>query len=378
MNDFDRNIHCLFGIPIDALDMRRAEQQVRAVITTRTPCFLSTPNLNFLIACQTDADFRASLIHSDLCIADGMPLVWIARLLGIPIRERVAGSDLFEALRGAESPPVSVYFFGGKPGVAEAASHRVNQRPEGLRCVGYETPAFGPIHEISSEETIAKINASGADFLVVALGAKKGQAWIERNRARITVPLISHLGAVLNFTAGTVRRAPRGMQRVGLEWVWRIVAERNLWRRYCNDCWALLRLLATRVLPYAFYVKVQAPNQADLGTAALKLTTRAHGSVLHCQGAWSAQNIDRLRPLFKNIAASAGDIELDMEQVTHVDSAFIGLTMMLYKHQQRLGKRFVISGMSTRVERIFRWNGAAFLCAPPTPMGLPEIQWESI
>ena len=378
MDDFDRNIHCFFGIPIDALDMVGAEQRVRLAIANRQPCFLSTPNLNFLVACQTDADFRASVINSDLCIADGMPLVWIARLLDIPIRERVAGSDLFEALRRAESQPLSVYFFGGKPGVAEAASHRLNAHPEGLRCVGYETPAFGTVTEISSKETIAKINASGADFLVVALGAKKGQAWIERNRARISVPLICHLGAVLNFTAGTVRRAPRWMQRVGLEWVWRIIAERSLWRRYCNDCWALLRLLATRVLPYAFYVKAQAPSQADLATAALKLTTRAHGNVLHCQGAWSAQNIDRLRPIFKNVAASAGDVELDMEQVTHVDSAFIGLTMMLYKHQQRLGKRLVISGMSTRIERIFRWNGAAFLCAPPTPMGLPDIQWESI
>lgn len=378
MDDFDRNIHCLLGVTIDALDMVGAEQRVRAAITRRTPCFLSTPNLNFLVACQTDADFRASVINSDLCIADGMPLVWIARLLGIPIRKRVAGSDLFEALRREEAPPVSVYFFGGKPGVAEAASQRINAQPVGLRCVGYETPAFGAIHEISSEETIAQINASGADFVVVALGAKKGQAWIEHNRTRISAPVISHLGAVLNFTAGTVRRAPRWMQRVGLEWVWRIIAERSLWRRYCNDCWALVRLLATQVLPYAVYVKIQTPSPANLATAGLKLTTRAHGSVLRCQGAWSVQNIDRLRPIFKSAAASALDIELNMEEVTHVDSAFIGLTMMLYKHQQRLGKRLVISGMSTRVERIFRWNGAAFLCAPPTSVGLPDIQWESI
>ena len=112
MNDFDRNIHCLLGLPVDAVDMAQAMKQVRASAQKKTPCFLSTPNLNFLIACQKDSKFRDAVINSDLSTADGMPLVWLARLLGIPIAERVAGSDLFEQLRKDSASPLSVYFFG--------------------------------------------------------------------------------------------------------------------------------------------------------------------------------------------------------------------------------------------------------------------------
>src|SRR5690606_13363441 len=117
---------------------------------------------------------------------DGMPLVWIARLLGLPIRERVAGSTLFEALRHGEARRtsaglLSVYFFGGPDGVAERADEKLNASTSWLRCVGYRSPGFASIEEMSDAETIDAINASNADFIVVALGAKKGQTWIERN-----------------------------------------------------------------------------------------------------------------------------------------------------------------------------------------------------
>ncbi len=372
MDDFDRNIHCLLGLPFDALNLATAEQRIRTAVTNRLPCFLSTPNLNFLIACQTDAEFRESVINSDLNIADGMPLVWIARLLGIPIRERVAGSDLFELLRKDTSTPLSVYFFGGMEGVAEAACRRLNAQPSGLVCVGYETPGFGSIEEMSRDESIEKINATGADFLVVSLGAKKGQAWIEHNRARISAPVISHLGAVVNFVAGTVSRAPRWMQRAGLEWLWRIMEERGLWHRYFNDFLALLHLLAMRVLPYALFLKRHPASLEELAGAAVQISERAHASVIYCQGAWSAQNIDRLRPSLKKAAARSCDIELNLEQVTYVDSAFIGLVMLLYKHQQSLGKRLVITGLTKRIEKIFRWNGAAFLYGMPAPINEAE------
>ena len=365
MDDFDRNIHCILGLPFDALNLASAEQRIRTAAANRSPCFLSTPNLNFLIACQTDVEFRDSVINSDLSVADGMPLVWIARVLGIPIRERVAGSDLFEQLRKDTSTPLSVYFFGGMAGVAKAACQQLNAKPAGLICAGYESPGFGSIEAMSRDESIAKINASGADFLVVSLGAKKGQAWIEHNRTRISAPVISHLGAVVNFVAGTISRAPIWMQRGGLEWLWRIVAERGLWRRYFNDFLALLRLLIMRILPYALYLKRHPLSQKELTAAALEISESAQASVIYCQGVWSTQNIDRLRPSFKQAAARACDIELNLERVTYVDSAFIGLLMLLYKHQQRHGKRLLITGLSKRIEKIFRWNGVAFLCGMP-------------
>ncbi len=114
MVDFNRNVYCLLGLPFDAVTLSEAVDRVRRAAFSRQRCFLSTPNLSFLIGCLADRGFRDSIINSDLSVADGMPLVWMARLLGISIRERVAGSEVFEALRSDSARPLSVYFLAGR------------------------------------------------------------------------------------------------------------------------------------------------------------------------------------------------------------------------------------------------------------------------
>jgi N-acetylglucosaminyldiphosphoundecaprenol N-acetyl-beta-D-mannosaminyltransferase len=256
--DFSRPVYEVLGLPFDAIDLQAAVRHVLRAVETREPLFISTPNLNFLIASQSDASFKRSVCESDLSLADGMPVVWLAKLLNIPIRQRVAGSDLFEQLCIQSDRAVRVFFFGGPPGAAQQACEKVNSRADtqvragripGVVGVGYESPGFGSLDEMSHPDILARINDSGADFVVVALGAKKGQAWIQRNRALLNAPVISHLGAVVNMAAGTIDRAPRWMRRVGLEWIWRIKEEPMLWRRYAGDGIALLRLLLTRVGP---------------------------------------------------------------------------------------------------------------------------------
>ncbi|RYH51318.1 MAG: glycosyltransferase, partial [Alcaligenaceae bacterium] len=204
-------------------------QAVRDAAFSRRSCFISTPNLNFLMAARTDAGFRGSVLRSDLSLADGMPLVWVARLLGIPIRERVPGAGLFEQLLRHPGEPITVYFFGGPPGAAEVACRQVNAVGTGLRCVGFDSPGFGSLESMSGAEHIDRINRSGAMFVIVSLGAKKGQAWIELNRHRLEAPVLCHLGAVVNFAAGTVERAPGWVQAAGAEWLWRIAQEPALW-----------------------------------------------------------------------------------------------------------------------------------------------------
>ena len=97
-NDLSREVYGVFGIPIDVVDMATALSKIELAAVDRTPFLISTVNLNFLVTSQLDQEFRRSLLLSDLCTADGMPVVWLARLLGLPIRERVAGSDIFEKL----------------------------------------------------------------------------------------------------------------------------------------------------------------------------------------------------------------------------------------------------------------------------------------
>jgi N-acetylglucosaminyldiphosphoundecaprenol N-acetyl-beta-D-mannosaminyltransferase len=364
--DFDRQVFCLAGLPFDAMDMPDAVARVREAAVLRKPCFMSTPNLNFLIGCLGDPEFRDSVIHSDMSIMDGMPLVWMARLLGIPIRERVAGSGLFEALwrDGSHGRNLSIYFFGGPDGVAEQACRMLNTPPSGLRCVGFECPGFGTVEAMSGEETISRINASGADFLVVALGARKGQAWIERNRSRITVPLISHLGAVVNFVAGTVSRAPLWMQRAGLEWAWRIKEEPALWRRYALDGVALIRLLLTRVLPYALWLRLRR-GRFKSGKFLVERELADENDVVRLVVSGVAPDAlpDTVRDTFHDAATARKPVTIDLAQAEYLSPAFFGLMLVLKKHQDAHGARLRFEGISPGMRRFFFWSGVDYLLA---------------
>jgi N-acetylglucosaminyldiphosphoundecaprenol N-acetyl-beta-D-mannosaminyltransferase len=360
--DFSRNVHCILGLPIDAVDLAAAERHIRAAAARRSPCFLSTPNVNFVIACRRDDQFRDSIMHSDLSVADGMPLVWLARLMGIPLRERVAGSTLFDALRYGPGKRLSVYFFGGPDGVAREAWRQLKSEAKGLTCVGYHSPGFGPLDAMSTDEIIQRINASKADILVVSLGARKGQAWIERNRTRLDVPVISHLGAVLHFAAGSVKRAPSWMQKIGLEWLWRIKEEPQLWRRYFDDGLALLILLLTRALPYAWYLRSHRAQPDELAAASAEVHEQKRLYVIRLWGPWTQRNIVRLRRRFYQAALAHKDIRLEMAGVTHVDTAFVGLVMLLQAHQKQQGKRLLMAFMPRTIRRVMEYCCAEFLC----------------
>lgn len=362
---FERNVHCLLGLPFDAVDMAGAVSRIRESALRRQSCFFSTPNVNFLVACLGDEAFRDSVIDSDLSIADGMPLVWVARLLRIPIRERVAGSEVFERLRANGGDRISVFFFGGPEGVAEAACKRINESPGGLICVGHESPGFGPVEEMSTEDTISRINGSGADFVVVSLGARKGQAWICRNRARLSAPVISHLGAVTNFIAGSVRRAPSWIRRSGLEWTWRIKEEPALWRRYLRDGVVFVRLLVTRALPYAVAVSWRKPSAMELGDARLDVLTGGSQLVIRLRGAWVAESLRPLRDCLSRADLTASNVCFELEGVDRIDSAFIGFLMLVQGHLRRQHARLSVVNVPPRVRRIFRYACAEFLLEAP-------------
>ncbi|MBU1424375.1 MAG: WecB/TagA/CpsF family glycosyltransferase [Gammaproteobacteria bacterium] len=360
-SDFNREAHCLLGLPFDAVDMQSVLHRIRKASSEKSPCFLSTPNLNFLIAAQSDAAFRDSVVNSDLSIADGMPIVWMAKLLGIPIRERLAGSDVFELLRTASPPRLSVYFFGGLEGVAELACNRLNAESSGLRCAGFKYPGFASVPEMSSDANIEEINSSGADFLVVSLGAKKGQSWIEHNRSRISAPVISHLGAVVNFVAGGLDRAPVWIRRSGLEWLWRIKEEPGLWRRYTVDGWMFAKLLLARVVPYAWYMLWHKPTDRELDSAAVERFDEDSRIIIRLQGAWVQKNLGPLRECFAGSVRAGKDVLIDLERVTYVDSAFMGLLMLLYGDRKRQARHLSVVKAKKDVLKLFRYGCAEYL-----------------
>ncbi len=370
--DFERDVYCLLGIPIDAADIGYVLQHVHDAANRKRRCFLSTPNLNFLMSCQRDAAFRDSLINSDLNIVDGLPLAWMARRLGIPVQRRVTGSGMFEALMAATNASarrLTVYFFGGRDGVAATACRKLNAGDSGLACAGAHYPGFGSVEDLSDQDTLDRINASNADFLVVSLGARKGQAWIERNRHRLTVPVISHLGAVVNFVAGTVNRAPEWVQRFGLEWLWRIKEEPALWSRYWQDGIGMLRLLALRLLPHMAYLGIRRampfrrPEQASLRL----IETAADHCRIAISGAVPDTVSGQIRAVLRDAALLRRHVEIDLSKAHHLSPALFGLLLILRKHQSAAGKSLRFSGLSQHMCALFRWNGVDYLLTEHAP-----------
>lgn len=362
MDDFDREVYCIAGLPFDAVDMANTMKRLRDAKFRKVSCFLTTPNLNFVAMAQNDVDFRDSVIQSDIVIADGTPIVWMARLLGLPVRERVAGSTLFEVLGREWRRKMSVYFFGGPDGVAAEARKHINEKSAGLHCVGHYSPGFGGVTQMSDAAIIQGINATKADFLVVALGAKKGQAWIMRNLPLIKLPLVSHLGAVINFEAKRLKRAPSRLQKIGLEWAWRIKEEPHLWRRYWHDGLFFLRLLATRIFPYAIWRKL---NQGYLASQADKTRLHLETGVEHCEVAVSGVVVDPVMPEIRSVLRQASqqgkDVIVDLSQAEYLSPGFFGQLLMLKKQLERQSLSLGFSGISSRIRRQFYWNGVSYL-----------------
>ncbi len=326
-----RDVHALLGLVFDRIDLAGAVAHVQRCVATRRPCFLSTPNVNFVAAAAQEREFRGSVLRSDLSVADGFPIVLAARWMGIGLPGRVAGADLFERLqaagRSAQRPPIKLFLFGGPPGVGAQAAAQLNAQARGFQCVGHDEGGFGGIEAMSSDETIARINASGAEFVLVALGAKKGQAWIEHNRARLQAPVISHLGAVINFAAQSIERAPPWMQRTGLEWLWRIVQEPQLWRRYWSDGRMLVGALCTRLLPWSArrWLNIVPPGAGGAPQFNV-LHEHAGTAVFAVTGDWR-RDADQhaLRLTVADLLRTGSSVEFDLSAAPALDSALLGL-----------------------------------------------------
>jgi len=339
---FDRDVWAIFGMPLDNVTLDQAARLVERAVETRERLSFVTPNINWMVRALKDDVAMRQIINADLSLADGAPVVWLARQLGMPLKERVAGSDLFDRLRHQQkdtATPIRVFFFGGRDGAAQAA-HDVLAREDGrMIAAGWHNPGFGDIDSMSSEDVRAKINAAKSDFLIVSLGAAKGQAWIEHNQSALEVPAIAHLGAVVDFVAGSIKRAPRWTSRAGLEWIWRIFAEPSLWRRYWSDGTDLIRMVSRRLGTLKKASKPRAaamPVTAQKTNAGLKLT----GDLVHAHR-------DTLSAALNTALRQPGNCALDLTEAGAIDAAGLGQVRLLEHCLMRRGDRLEILASNT-------------------------------
>jgi len=222
------SLHIL-GVRVDDVTAEETLPLVERFIAERAPHQICTVNPEFIMAAQRDETFRNVINNSALCLPDGVGVLWAARRLGHPLRERVGGTDMAEriAARAAQTG-WRMYFLGAAPGVAEQAAAVLQARYPGFAIVG--TFAGSPAR--AEEDAIAeRILAARPDVLLVAFGAPSQDVWIARNQPRLRVSAAMGVGGAFDFIAGVTRRAPPWVQRIGLEWLHRLVHEPWRWRR---------------------------------------------------------------------------------------------------------------------------------------------------
>jgi len=245
----------LAGVPIDPVAMPVAVERILGAVGGGNLQQICTVNLDFLVKAQTQVDIAQILARSALNVADGAPVVWLSRLIGREIPGRIAGADLVPHLMAAAAErEVSVFLLGGEAGAAQEASARLRARHPTLRVAGvYEPPLVSTVAGSDDAGIVDAVNASEADILLVALGHPKQELWIDRNRDRLQVSVAIGVGCCLDLIAGRVQRAPRWMQAIGLEWLFRVLQEpRRLSGRYATDAawlaWIVPGLISNRLI----------------------------------------------------------------------------------------------------------------------------------
>jgi N-acetylglucosaminyldiphosphoundecaprenol N-acetyl-beta-D-mannosaminyltransferase len=239
----------ILGMRVDATSYDDAAGRILRWGKARQSRYVCVATVNNVMEAYDDAAYREVMNDADLVTSDGMPLVWGLRALGVRSASRVYGPDLTPVVcERAARDGVPVGFYGGRPDVVETMTAVLRERYPALRIAYSWSPPFRALDAAEDDAAVGAINDSGAAIVFVGLGSPKQDRWMAAHRGRVKAVMIG-VGAAFDFIAGVKRQAPRAVQAMGLEWLFRLVTEpRRLWRRYIRQnprfVWLFVRELA--------------------------------------------------------------------------------------------------------------------------------------
>jgi N-acetylglucosaminyldiphosphoundecaprenol N-acetyl-beta-D-mannosaminyltransferase len=341
----------VLGVPIDHLNMPETLDRIErfvAVGRATGKCHqVATVNADFVVNALRDPELRRILQEADLATADGAPLVWSARALGVPLAGRVAGADLVPALaeRAAEHG-YSIYLLGGQADVATRAAEALQRRYPGLKIAGAVSPPKCSILEMDSA-LLDAVQRARPDILLVAFGNPKQEKWISMHKHILAVPVCIGVGGTLDIISGTLRRAPLWMQQVGLEWLFRLLQEpRRLWKRYAHDLvyfgssfvrqWWAMRSADS---------DVTAPSVSETPVGEQTVVIAIHGRLdVSMQAEFLAQAEQSL--------AQHPFLVVDLSQASFLDSSAIGALVTLTNEARAAGGNVRLAAVPPTITKV--------------------------
>lgn len=346
-----RNLLIVLGVPVDQLTLEGALERIDAFVAsgraTGKSHQIATVNTDFVVNALHDPDLRHILRTADMTTADGAPVVWAARLLGLPLEDRVAGADLVPSLAThAAERGYSLYLLGGGPGVAAQAARILVARNPGLRIAGVASPPYSSVAEVEPA-ILEDIRRAQPDILLVALGNPKQEKWVDMYADDLGVPVCIGVGGTLDMIAGVTRRAPRWSHRIGLEWLFRLAQEpRRLWQRYVRDGlyfswffllqWWQLRRLSLMAAPIPAQVRIVAERQP----------------VVQVSGRIDVTSLADLRTHVAIAQSGAPRLIIDLSEATFLDSAALGVLVDLTRQARERGGDLVLCGLAQPIAEV--------------------------
>lgn len=240
----------VIGSPVTALPFDAQIEMMLKWASSRKSKVVCVANVHMLVEAYYHSELASVLENADMVTPDGMPLVWMMRLMGAPYQNRVAGMDILLSLcKSATARNIKIFFLGSQSTILEKMRTKLEHDFPNLQIVGMEPLPFRPLTPDEDDAIIQKINESGASLVLVSLGCPKQEYWMNQHKGKVHAVMIG-LGGVFPVLAGIHKRAPFWIRDLGLEWFYRLIQEpRRLWSRYMDTIppfiWLALKQLLT-------------------------------------------------------------------------------------------------------------------------------------
>lgn len=338
----------ILGVPLDPITIDEALARIAGMVASGEPHYVVTPNVDILVQGRRNPALHRILCEADLVLCDGQPLVWASKLLGHPLPERVAGSDLAPRLIAqADRMGHRIFLLGATPESNAQAAERMQKNHPRLQLAGCYSPPFLPFDQMNHEEIICRIRAAEPDILFVSFGCPKQEQWIAAHYRQLEVPVCIGVGATIDFLAGRVSRAPVWMRRSGLEWTYRLIQEpRRLFRRYLNDLLCFGPDLLAQGYAHVAGAWHRRGAVETLANDADHLEMRATGSL-------DRALIDQ-SPAWAALAEGRCDCRLDVSGVNFIDDYAAAALTVWHRRLRRAGRRLVLVAAADRTLRLLK------------------------
>ncbi len=343
MRDHLQHPVAVMGLPINSLSADEAVDTLERLIQSGGTHQVCTMNVDIWLNALADPHLHRIVAGSSLVVPDGMPLVWASGLLGCPLAERVTGVDLVPRLAELSARKgYKIFLLGAKPGVADRASRLLERNYPGVQIVGTFAPAEDNLMRMDHTEILRKIHAVSPDILLVAFGNPKQEKWIWMHRKRLGVPLSMGVGGSFDILVGDNWRAPRWIQRCGLEWAMRFMQEpMRLGPRYARDFFGLVRYLPQALLAAWWQRSFRGPS---------RVTTASTREVMHVNvyGRFDGETVAAVREATRASIAHGLVMVVHLQTVRQTTIAGFGVLLDARRQLLDAGLSLSLAGMNLK------------------------------